>query len=118
LCYDQRLFSAFATISLLKPDIQGFNLSIMGNTFVCIPKIQALKESHGNFPTYNVREGNIAHTIAHEIIHEYTMDAIGFNKYRKLPVWKSEGYAEYGKAVIEFFIRIDSALSILFFILK
>ncbi len=102
ICHDQKIFSAFATISLLNPDIQGFNLSVFGNTFICVPKINALKESHGGSPKYNIREGNIAHTIAHEIVHEYTMDAIGFSKYRKLPVWKSEGYAEYGANCVHF----------------
>ena len=54
-----------------------------------------------------MREGDPAHVIAHEIVHDYAEDALGFLTYYRLPVWKREGYAEYGSTIAV--IREDGA---------
>ncbi|MDH4045857.1 MAG: hypothetical protein OEY20_16990 [Gemmatimonadota bacterium] len=73
-------------------EAQGFNLSLIGNTFVSGPRVAALGEQSGRRPRYSVWEGDPAHTIAHEVGHQYVVDRIG---RRALPQWKREGLAEY-----------------------
>jgi hypothetical protein len=96
LCRSQKLYSMFARISRVHPNMQGFNLSIFGNTFVSLPRVDYVRRMlHGGAP-YGMREGNLAHVIAHEVVHDLSQNEIGFNEYRRLPLWKREGYAEYG----------------------
>ena len=79
-------------LSRVPRDAQGFNLSVLGNTFVSGPRIAALGERSGRGPRYSVWEGDPAHTIAHEVGHQVVVDRIG---RRALPQWKREGLAEY-----------------------
>lgn len=99
LCRSQRLYSLFARLSLVNPKVQGFNLSLFGNTFVSVRRVEATRASSGGFPRYGVKEGDIAHVIAHEVIHDLSQDVIGYLKYYRLPMWKREGYAEYGAVI-------------------
>lgn len=87
--------SAYAWIARLAGvprQAQGFNLSLLGNTFVNAPRVAALGELSGRGPRYSVWEGDLAHTIAHEVGHQVVVDSIG---RRALPQWKREGLAEY-----------------------
>lgn len=96
LCRSQKLFSVFARLSRVNPNVQGFNLSLLGNTFVSVPRVDYVRATYGPYPPYGMREGDIAHVIAHEVIHDLSQNEIGFIMYYRLPVWKREGYAEYG----------------------
>jgi hypothetical protein len=95
-CRKQERFDLFARLSLVNPVVQGFNLSIVGNTFVSERRIRRLAAVGYQAAPYGVREGDRAHVIAHELIHDYHEDAVGFMTYYRLPRWKKEGYAEYG----------------------
>ena len=96
LCRSQKLYSMFARISRVHPNMQGFNLSILGNTFVSVPRVDYVRGAFHRGAPYNMREGDLAHVIAHEVAHDLSQNEIGFFKYLKLPLWKREGYAEYG----------------------
>lgn len=96
LCRSQKRYSTLARISRVNPNVQGFNLSIFGNTFVSVPRVDYTRMVSGGLPRYGVREGDLAHVIAHEVIHDLCQNRIGFINYLRLPVWKREGYAEYG----------------------
>jgi len=87
--------SRFAWITLLTGQpagVQGFNLSVLGNSFVSAPRVAALGELSGGGPRYSVWEGDLSHTVAHEIAHQYLANRLG---RRGLPQWKREGLAEY-----------------------
>lgn len=99
LCRSQSLYATFARLSLVNPSAQGFNLSIFGNTFVSLPRVRRALAASWAVPRYSAREGDIAHVIAHEIVHDLSQDAVGYLKYRRLPMWKREGYAEYGAII-------------------
>jgi hypothetical protein len=99
LCHSQELYSLFAKLSRVNPNVQGFNLSIFGNTFVSVPRVNYVRSVFGGGPPYNMREGSIAHVIAHEVTHDLSQNAMGFIKYYRLPLWKREGYAEYGAII-------------------
>ncbi len=99
LCRNPKRFALFARLAFVSPRVQGFNLSLMGNTFVSPTRIIELGESATWDPPYGMREGSLAHVIAHEIVHQATEEALGFSAYKRLPRWKSEGYAEYGSKI-------------------
>jgi len=92
-----------ARLSGVPPAAQGFNLSLLGNTFVSAPRVAALGEQTGRGPRFSIWEGDPAHTIAHEVGHQYLVDRIG---RRALPQWKREGLAEYIANIG--LIRLDS----------
>jgi hypothetical protein len=99
LCGSPKRFALFARLAFVYPLVQGFNLSLLGNTFVSPTRIAELGESAAWDPPYGMREGNLAHVIAHEIVHQVTEAELGFSAYYRLPGWKSEGYAEYGSKI-------------------
>lgn len=96
VCRDQSLFSLYARVTLQSPLIQGFNLSRLNNSFISDSRVTFYGKASNYRPKYAVREGSLAHIIAHEVMHQYVMNELGFNDGRKLPLWKSEGYPEYG----------------------
>ena len=89
------LYSLFARLSFVTTMSQGFELSLFGNSFINGPRIRSLKEKTGGLPKFSIREGNPAHTIAHEIGHQYMIDQIGRSAWKNLPHWKQEGFPEY-----------------------
>jgi hypothetical protein len=109
-CRKQKTYALLARLALVNPLAQGFNLSLLGNTFISEPRIDRVGASSSGFPPYGVREGNPAHVIAHEIVHDYTEDELGFWTYYRLPLWKREGYAEYGSTIAA--VRADGTLSL------
>jgi hypothetical protein len=92
---NEKLYSFFVKLSLLKHTPQGFNLSIFGNSYVNGPFIKRLAESTAMPPKYSIHEGSYGHIIAHEIAHQYIIDRIGRTGWLKLPHWKQEGLPEY-----------------------
>lgn len=79
----------------LPPTAQGFNLSVFGNSYVSKTRVAALGARTGQAPKYSVWEGDPAHTIAHEIGHDYFAKRIGPGRWCKLPFWEQEGLPEY-----------------------
>lgn len=95
LMSDQQLFALFARLSLVQPQVQGFGLSIFGNSFVNVHRVELLGQHSGGQPNYSIFEGSVAHIIAHEIAHHYIVDRIGRKAWLDLPHWKQEGLPEY-----------------------
>jgi len=87
---------------------QGFNLSFFGNTFVNAQQVAALGQRSGGGPKYSVWEGDLSHTIAHEIAHQLVVDRVG---RQNVPVWKREGVPEYIANIG--LMREDSSASLL-----
>lgn len=110
LSHSRKLFGFYTKVCLLNPSIQGFNLSILGNTFVSVPRVNDMFESTGGIPRYGIRDGDLSHVLAHELTHQYIEDEIGFIRTNRLPLWKLEGYTEYGAHIG--FIREDSTATL------
>lgn len=110
LAHSRKLFEFYARVCLLNPSIQGFCLTLFGNTFISIPRVNDMFELTGGIPRYGIRDGDMSHVLAHEIIHQYIEDETGFIKAYKLPPWKREGYAEYGAHIG--IIKEDSTASL------
>jgi len=92
---DRSLYNFITRLALVNPDAQGFNLSVLGNSYVCVPLVKAKLEQGGTYTRYSVWEGSVAHTVAHEIGHQYWIDLIGRSSWIELPHWKQEGFPEY-----------------------
>ncbi len=107
-CHSEKLFAVFARLTLLRPQLQGFNLSIFNNSFISATRIEKLGEYTGGFPRYSIWEGSPAHIITHEIIHDLCVNQTGIIKAGKIPFWKSEGYIEYAANL--YHIKKDSSL--------
>lgn len=99
ICHGRGLYGFFARLSMVTSMAQGYNLSIFGNSFVSMTRINQLRRASGGFPPYAICEGNPAHTIVHEIMHQYMVDTLGFLTNYRLPPMKREGYAEYGSSI-------------------
>lgn len=91
----QGLYTLFARLSMIPPQAQGFCLSAFDNSFVSGNRVAALAERSGGYPRYSIWEGDPAHTVAHEIGHQYMVDAVGRGRWNRLPRWKQEGFPEY-----------------------
>jgi hypothetical protein len=92
---NQRLYTFFARLARVRPETQGFGLSVFGTTYVSETRVLALGERTGRAPRYSVWEGSIPHTMAHEVAHLFMADSIGRKAWRGLPHWKQEGFPEY-----------------------
>lgn len=103
ICPRPRLYSVFARLSLVPTHVPGFNLSLFNNTFVSIPILDARRAGAYGHIEHSALAGDLEQCIAHELVHEYTQEKIGFFAYRRIPTWKTEGYAEYcsSKALLD-----------------
>ena len=110
LFQSQKLYQFYARLAFVTPLAQGFNLSIISNSYLNVPRVMALAGNRTNPPKYSIWEGSLAHTIAHEIGHQYVTDHIGRDKWRRLPHWKQEGLPEYIANIS--LIRNDSQLTL------
>ncbi|MGB5295455.1 MAG: hypothetical protein WBP34_10930 [Thermoanaerobaculia bacterium] len=91
----QSKYAFFARLSLVTTKAQGFALSVFNNTYISGPNIAALAQMTCGRPRYGIWEGDPAHTIAHEIGHNYMIDRIGRDTWIEQPQWKQEGFPEY-----------------------
>ncbi len=107
---DQGLYSFFARLARVQPEAQGFGVSYLGTNYVSGTRVTALGERTGRSPRYSVWEGSIAHTMAHEVAHQYMIDSIGRSAWIALPHWKQEGFPEYISNIG--LIREDTASSL------
>jgi len=95
LCYDAERFARYTTKLGLSATIQGFNLQPLGYTFISMSFVEEIRNRYGKAFGYGILEGNPAHVIAHEIVHEQMGKHLGYFVDRNLAPWKREGYCEY-----------------------
>lgn len=95
VCNSQGLYELFARLSRVPVHVPGFNLSLFNNSFVSVPLLEQRQRTNTAGIRHSVLAGDLDEAIAHELIHDLTQERIGFFAYRRIPEWKSEGYAEY-----------------------
>ena len=95
LCQEPALYKLFARMCFIPAQVPAYNLSLLNVSFVSMRRIEQIRENNRSNPKYSVFEGNPCHGIAHELIHDYMVEKIGYMRNRSLPRWKREGYAEY-----------------------
>jgi hypothetical protein len=95
ICGDQRRYSFFAFLTRRSPASMGICVSLLGNMYLNEPRIQRMAARNVRGIRHSRFEGNLAEVISHEIAHFNVVKELGFWRAKRLPVWKSEGYAEY-----------------------
>jgi len=95
LCSDERLYSLFAFLTRRSPSTMAIGLSVFRNMYLNEPKIRRVAAHNVLGIRHSRLEGDLAEVIAHEIAHGTVVRRLGFRNALALPVWKSEGYAEY-----------------------
>lgn len=80
---------------------QGLLISVAGNAFFSEQGIEAVARRSRTPPTRSRLEGSWSAAIAHEVAHHLIFTEIGFLEARHIPVWKSEGYADYSANLAE-----------------
>jgi hypothetical protein len=100
LCSSHDLYSLFAFLTRRGSASLGIGLALPGNIFVNVPRVQRFAARGRGVFAHSRFEGNLAEVIAHEIAHFNSLEALGFRAHLGLPVWKSEGWAEYQANIV------------------
>jgi len=103
-------YELYRKLTFSKVVPSGFNLPILGNSYVCEAVVAELGDATGGQPRFSIWDGDVAHIAAHEIGHQYIADRIGAGRWRRLPHWKQEGLPEYIANIGD--IRADPSLSL------
>ncbi len=95
VCRSRRLFVFFVKLAGMHYAGQGLGISAAGSVFLSAPGIEAVGRRNGGQPVHSRLQGSWAAAIAHEVAHGLVFAELGFKRARRIPVWKSEGYADY-----------------------
>jgi len=83
---------------------------LLGSAYVNKDFVEELGMKTRGQPKYMARGGSVVHVATHELMHGYINNTYGYFAARTLPVWKTEGYCEYG--VNQFVAPRESGYSI------
>lgn len=95
VCRSQRRFEFLVRLAGRRHAGQGLIVSVAGNAFLSEHGIEAVGRRNQAGPANSRLEGSWPAAIAHEVAHHLVFTEIGFRGSRRIPVWKSEGYADY-----------------------
>ena len=95
VCRSQRRFEILVKLAGKRHAGQGLLVSVAGNAFISEHGIEAVARRNQDRPAHSRLEGSWSAAIAHEVAHHLVFTEIGFFRTRRIPVWKSEGYADY-----------------------
>jgi hypothetical protein len=88
-------YETFANLAGKPARSQGMNIQPLYYTFINYEHIKTISGQNRINPPYSLLNGDPAHIITHELIHELIALKVGFLKSRFIPKWKVEGYAEF-----------------------
>jgi len=95
VCRSQRLFVLINKLAGKGHGGQALVISVAGNAFFSKAVIESVGLRNGGRPAHSRLEGSWSAAIAHEVAHDLVFSEVGYRKARRIPVWKSEGYADY-----------------------
>ncbi len=98
-CRSHRRYNFLSQIARLNPNSQGFGLYYAGNMFVSEKGLSAFERLGMEAIPETRFEGSMAHVIAHEAAHFVHVKHFGFRDSQALPVWKTEGFADWAATV-------------------
>ena len=100
VCRSQRLFVFLNMLAGKGHGGQALVISVAGNAFFSEEVIESVGRRNGGRPAYSRLEGSWSAAIAHEVAHDLVYSEVGYRKARQIPVWKSEGYADYSANLV------------------
>ncbi len=95
VCRSQRRFAFLVRMAGKGHAGQGLLISMAGNAFISEQGIKVVAQRNAGRPAHSRLDGSWAGAIAHEVAHHLVFAELGFRKARRIPAWKSEGYADY-----------------------
>jgi hypothetical protein len=95
ICGNERLYSLFPFLTRMGSDSLALGVSYFGNVFMNETKIRRYAADNPLGIRHSRFEGNFAEVISHEVAHFNIVRRLGYRGAVSMPVWKSEGYAEY-----------------------
>ncbi|MBC8368241.1 hypothetical protein H8E52_12615 [bacterium] len=98
-CESHRRYAFLSQIARLNPNSQGFGLYYAGNMFISEKGLAANERLGLEAIPFSRFEGSMAHVIAHEAAHFVHVRRYGFRDSQALPIWKTEGFADWGATV-------------------
>jgi hypothetical protein len=94
VCRSMRLFEFLVKLAGRDHAGQGLLVSMAGNAFFSEHGIEAVARRNQTRPAHSRLEGSWSAAIAHEVAHHLVFTEMGFFGAWRIPVWKSEGYAD------------------------
>ena len=95
VCRSQRLFVFLVRLTGKRYAGQALVISAANNAFLSEEGIEAIGRRNSGRPVNSRLQGSWSAAIAHEVAHLQMVDAVGARGGRRLPRWKSEGYADF-----------------------
>jgi hypothetical protein len=95
LCHSPRRYAFFAFLARLSPESLAIGIGFTGTIYVNTTRVRRFAAHHHPVQRHSRFEGELSEVLAHEIAHFHSLRALGWRAHRALPVWKSEGWAEY-----------------------
>ena len=95
VCQSPRLFVFINKLAGKRHGGQALVISVAANAFFSGQVIEAVGRRNGGRPAHSRLAGSWSAAIAHEVAHDLVFSEVGYTKARQIPVWKSEGYADY-----------------------
>ena len=95
MCQSQRLFVFLVKLAGKRHVGQGLLISVAGNAFFSEEMIETVGRRNEGLPLHSRMQGSWAAAISHEAAHQLVFSEVGLKVARRMPVWKSEGYADY-----------------------
>jgi hypothetical protein len=95
MCQSQRLFVFLVKLAGKRHVGQGLLISVAGNAFFSKKMIETVGRRNKSLPLHSRMHGSWAAAISHEAAHQLVFSEVGLKVARRMPVWKSEGYADY-----------------------
>lgn len=95
VCQSQRLFVFYIRAAGKRHVGQGLLISVAGNAFFSQTMVEAVGHRNQGGPLHSRMHGSWAAAFAHEAAHDLVFSELGYRGTRRLPAWKSEGYADY-----------------------
>ena len=100
VCHSRRLFVVLNRLAGKRFAGQALVISAAGNAFFSVPGIEAVRLRNGNRIPHSRLEGSWPAAIAHEVAHGLVVAELGGRLARRVPTWKSEGYADYTASLL------------------
>jgi hypothetical protein len=101
LISDTDTYERIAFLSFQNKYSQAFNLTLLGNIFVNVPLVNKINLNHDPEFTYTLMEGKLDQVLAHQFIHAFIAERLGYIQQLRIPEWKVEGYCEYASTINE-----------------
>jgi hypothetical protein len=100
VCQSQRLFVFINKLAGKRHAGQALVISVAGNAFFSEAVIESVGRRNSSLPAHSRLEGSWSAAIAHEVAHDLMVAEAGLSRAREIPVWKSEGFADYSANLV------------------